>query len=53
MPEAWISRQRDAMAKPDGIAPYKPQDIPLHLPLSYKLQISFQQPELRTYELRL
>lgn len=53
MPEARISRQRDAMAKPDGIAPCKPQDIPLHLPSSYQLQISFQQPELRTYELRL
>ena len=53
MPEARISRQREAMAKPDGIAPYKPQDIPLHLPSSYKLQIPLQQPELRTYELRL
>jgi len=53
MPEARISRQRDATAKPDGIAPSKPQDIPLHLPSSYNFRTPLQQPELRTYELRL
>lgn len=53
MPEARITRQRDAKAKPDGIAPHKPQDIPLHLPSSYKFRIPLQQPDLREYELRL
>lgn len=53
MPEARITRQRDAKAKPDGIAPHKPQDIPLHLPSSYKFRMPLQQPDLREYELRL
>ena len=41
------------MGKPEGIAPYKPQDIPLHLPSSYKFRTPLQRPELRIYELRL
>ena len=53
MPEARMSRQQDAKCNPDGIASYKPQDIPLHLPSSYNFRTRLQQPELRTYELRL
>jgi hypothetical protein len=53
MPEARISRQWDAKAKPDGIASHKPQDIPLHLPSSYKFRTPLQQPDLWEYELRL
>ena len=53
MPEARISRQQDAKSNPEGIASYKPQDIPLHLPSSYKFRTPLQQPELRLYELRL
>jgi len=53
MPEARLSRQRDARGKPDGITPYKPQEIPLYLPSSYKFQTPLQRPELCTYELRL
>ena len=47
------SRQQDAKSNPEGIASYKPQDIPLHLPSSYKFRTSLQQPELCLYELRL
>jgi hypothetical protein len=53
MPEAHISRQQDAVGKPEGITPYKPQDIPLYLPSSYKFQTPLQWPELRMYELQL
>ena len=53
MPEARVSRQQDAVGKPEGIAPYKPQDILLHLPSSYKFRTPLQRPELRLYELRL
>jgi len=53
MPEARITRQRDAKAKPDGIAPHKPQDIPLHLPSSYKFRIPFQHRGLRELEFRI
>jgi len=35
------------------MASHKPQDIPLQLPSSYKFRTPLQQPELRTYELRL
>ena len=53
MPEARVSRQQDAVGKPEGIAPYKPQDIPLYLPFSYKFRTLLQRPELCMYELRL
>jgi hypothetical protein len=53
MPEARISRQQDAKCNPDGMASYKPQDIPLHLPSSYKFRTPLQQPELCKFELRL
>ena len=53
MPEARISRQWETHAKPEGIAPYKPQDIPLHLPSSYKFQTPLLRPELCTYKLQL
>lgn len=42
MPEAHISQQQDATAKPDGIAPSKAQDIPLHLLSSYKFRTPLQ-----------
>ena len=53
MPEARTSRQQDAKAQSDGVTSYKPQDIPLHLPSSYKFRQLLQRPELRMYELRL
>jgi len=53
MPEARIARQQDAKAKADGSASYKPHDIPLLLPSSFKFRMPLQHPELRTYELRL
>ena len=53
MPEGCISWQQDAVGKPEGIAPYKPQDIPLYLPSSYKFWTPLQWPELCMYELRL
>ena len=42
MLEARLSQQWDARGKPDGIAPYKPQEIPLYLPFSYKFQTLLQ-----------
>lgn len=53
MPEAHMTQQQDVKAKPDGIAPHKPHDIPLHLPSSYKFWMSLQQPDLWEYELQL
>jgi len=53
MPEARITRQWDAKAKPDGIAPHKPQDIPLHFPSSYKFRIPFQHRDLWEFEFRI
>ena len=53
MPEAHLSRQWDARGKPDSIATFQPQKIPLYLPSSYKFQTPLQWPELCTYELRL
>ena len=37
MLEVRLSRQWDARGKPDGIAPFKPQEILLYLPSSYKI----------------